>query len=356
MPHPSREMLEQIMLPAFLVKDGTVICTNTPAAQHNITTDTTISDLISIGAEEFYGFTGGKLSLALSIGGVDHPATVSVADDCYLFVLESDYDSPEMLAYALVAQNLREPLANVMASAQQLSNQAVSQDEYTRDKLADIQQNLHRILRMISNMSDSGKLVKPTFYQLKACDAVWVFDEMLEKAAALLAESGRKLEYSLPGVAVNTSLDSELLGRAVHNLISNAAKYSPAGTDIRAKLKHNGNRLVFTVENDLTPDGMQNCGNLFHKHLRQPGLESGKNGLGLGMSIVRNVAMAHGGTVLAELLDQSRMRITLTIAVRETDDALLRSPIQLPVDYSGGFDHTILELSDVLSAHLYNQL
>ena len=69
--------------------------------------------------------------------------------------------------------------------------------------------------------------------------------------------------------------------------------------------------------------------------------------MGLGMVLIRAVAAAHGGTVLVDQPEESGTRVTLTIAIRQGGDAMLRSNI-LRVDYAGEHDHTMLELSDVL--------
>jgi hypothetical protein len=71
------------------------------------------------------------------------------------------------------------------------------------------------------------------------------------------------------------------------------------------------------------------------------------------MSIVRSVAAAHGGTVLIEHPDDAGLKITMTISLVQPSDNILRSPVKLPIDYAGGHDHCLLELSDVLPDKLF---
>ncbi len=348
---PSAEMLEQLLYPAFLVKDGAVIYVNAPAAQRNIRVDASVASLICVGAEEYHNFQSGRLSLALNIENVKCPATVTIIDDCHLFVLDSDYDTPQMQAFALAAQNLRAPLSNIMASTQQLMDSDNMQDD-TKAQMIHIRRDLHRILRMVGNMSDSGRLTKESAYHMEHRDAVWVFDEILQKASALVRQSGRKLEYTLPKISVSIALDATLLERAVLNLISNALKYSPPESSVQAILTHCNNKLFFTVENNIQPENGVDRSNLFSRYLRQPGVDITGSGLGLGLSIVRKVAMMHGGTVLADLPADDRIRATITLSADPTQSNTLRSPVLLPVDYAGGHDHAIVELSDILPADL----
>ena len=81
----------------------------------------------------------------------------------------------------------------------------------------------------------------------------------------------------------------------------------------------------------------------------------GKNGIGLGLSIVRSCAYTHGGTVLTDLSDSNVFKITMSLNIRCVSDRTLRTPVQLPYDYAGSRDHTLLELSDVLSPDSYDQ-
>ena len=351
---PLAEMLEQILYPAFLVKDGTVISVNSSAAQRCIQVDTAVSSLICVGAEEYHGFTSGRLSIALDIENVKCPATVTAVDGNHLFVLDSDYDTPELQAFALAAQNLREPLSNIMASTQQLVDNDAVQDKQAKANISSIRQGLHQLLRMVGNMSDSGRLTKDSAYTMEYRDAIWVFDEVLQKAASLIRCSGRELEYSVPNISVTTAIDAEMLERAILNLISNALKYSPQGSSICAAVTHANNKLIFTVENSLQSGKGISRTSLFSRYLREPGLDITGSGLGLGMSIVRKVAMMHGGTVLAEFPADDRIRTTMTVSTKPTERNLLRSPVLLPVDYAGGHDHAIVELSDVLPSHLFD--
>ena len=92
--------------------------------------------------------------------------------------------------------------------------------------------------------------------------------------------------------------------------------------------------------------------NVFTRYQRQPGIEDSRFGIGLGMVLIRNAAAAHGGTVLIDQSQGSGTRVTLTIKVQQNPSNTLRSPV-LRVDYAGERDHCLLELSEILPAHLY---
>ena len=80
-------------------------------------------------------------------------------------------------------------------------------------------------------------------------------------------------------------------------------------------------------------------------------VEDSRYGLGLGMVLIRSTAAVHGGTVLVDHPEGSGTRITVSFAIHQ-GEATLRSP-RMRIDYAGERDHGLIELSDVLPAHLY---
>ena len=86
--------------------------------------------------------------------------------------------------------------------------------------------------------------------------------------------------------------------------------------------------------------------------MRKPALSSANAGLGLGLVIVRAAAAAHGGTVLVEQPKEGGTRVSVSFAIRTSMEPTLGSLLP-PLDYAGGKDHALLELSDALPASAY---
>lgn len=350
------QMLAQLVCPAFIVKDGIITDGNQAALHRQIQLNTDISDLICIGKDEYEAYTQGKLCLTLSIENIPCHATVTAMQDCHLFCLTSDYESPELRALALAAQQLREPLSKAMVSTDLLlPNAAVRKDPEATHYLAQVNRSLHQLLRAVCNMSDAANYTKANRSSMQVCDATSIFDEILQKAADLAAKAERKLIYSVPKQTVHCPLDEEKLERAILNLLSNAIKFTPVGSTVHADVHHSGNRLLFTVQDSGQGADRQTRNNLFSRYLREPGIEDGRSGIGLGMSIVHSVAAAHGGTVLIEHPENAGLKVTMTISLSQSADNTFRSPIKLPIDYAGGHDRCLLELSDVLPDSLFSE-
>lgn len=344
---------ELLLCPAFRVENGIVTEVNDAAVSNHIAVGTEIAAIISQGKEEYEAFTGGRLDLTVNTGV--HTCSASVISDgtSHIFCLEPEYTHPELRAFALAAQNLREPLTTAMISTNSLLPNASDADPDTKTQLQQLNRSLHQMMRVLCNMSDASQFEQSQDMQMY--DATAIFEEVLSKASAFLADSGKNLHVKLPKEPISCSCDEKMLERAVLNLISNAARFSPKGSTILAELKRQNKRLYFTVQNACDTTGSNISKNLFTRYLREPSIEDGRHGVGLGMSLVRSVASAHGGAVLLEQPNDTDFRITFTMEIKKSDILNLRSPICLPFDYTGGWDHCLLELSDVLSSDLYGQ-
>ena len=179
-----------------------------------------------------------------------------------------------------------------------------------------------------------------------------VFREIFEKAGAMLESIGIRLDYRGPETTFYSLADIQELERAVLNLLSNAAKFTPQGGHIAASLTRQGRMLRLCIQDSGSGIADSVRGSVFRRYLRQPAIEDSRYGLGLGMVLVRSAAAHHGGAVLIDCPPQGGTRVTVTLAIRQDPVSQLRSPL-LKVDYAGERDHALIELSDVLPAEFY---
>ena len=135
----------------------------------------------------------------------------------------------------------------------------------------------------------------------------------------------------------------------MYNLLSNAMKFSPAGSTITAWLTRRGRKLCLQIQ--YAGEGILPA-DLFHRYLRQNTLEDSRFGMGLGMVRVRACAASHGGTVLVNTPEGGGTRVTMTLTLRQNADDILHSPT-LRLEYTGGRDRALIELSQQLPWELY---
>ena len=92
------------------------------------------------------------------------------------------------------------------------------------------------------------------------------------------------------------------LHRLVLNLIENAVKHTPPGTNVRASTATSNGHALLVVEDDGPGIPDELGGRIFERFVRGAGDRGtpGRGGSGLGLAIVRAVAQSHGGSVALE--------------------------------------------------------
>ena len=322
------DTLELIAAPCFCVRDG-VICGRNGAAR-KLPLGDRVEPLLAAGGEAYADFTEGSLFLTLSVEGTLFGAAVERRNGLDFFLLEEAEGNPELRALSLAARELRQPLSGLFAR---------------------LRGSFQPELRLIGNMSAAASPVSHP----ELADITAVFREIFMKAQPLLERLGLELHYEGPEHSIYCLADAQELERSVLNLLSNAAKFSPGGGVIRCSLTRQNRvlRLCIQDEGSGIPDDVR--GSVFNRYLRQPAIEDGRQGLGLGLVLVRACAGHHGGAVLIDHPAQGGTRVTMTLAIRQDTGNTLRSP-RIRIDYAGERDHALVELSDVLPAELYGSL
>lgn len=341
--HDLSGILDLIIRPAFAVIDGTITYSNKAAQSCMITAGTPVAALLETGSDEYSALSSGCLYLSLQIEGHSFGASVSRMNGFDVFVLDEE-DSPSHLqTLALAARELRQPLSNMVIAADRLTP---AEGAGSKDMQL-LNQSLYHMLRLIGNMSDAARYTLNTPPRQALRDVTAVVGEVFEKAAALTEQTGITLRFSNYPESVISLTDTEKLERAIYNMLSNAIKFSDRGSLIDAKLTRHGDKLYLTVCDSGSGIADDVMGSVFSRHLRQPGIEDGRYGLGLGMVMIRSAASAHGGTVLIEKRANGGTKLTMTLAIRKDLRGNLSSPI-MSFDYAGEFDHGLIELADVL--------
>lgn len=338
--------LDYMIQPGFFVKNNIITEVNEAARGCFLSPGMELEPLLGTGLEEYRAFSGGCLYLTLTIGGQTVGASVSRREAADLFIIEQEQDDRELRSMALAARELREPLSSVMITAKSLFPLAANQeDPHTKDQAARLNRGLIQMMRILGNMSDASRYATASRQETLAITKELA--EIFEKAQAMVEHTGIRLTYEGLSESVYGLADREQLERAVLNILSNAIKFTPREGRIEAQLTRRGNLLRLTVQD--SGEGIDDAilAHLFHRYLRQLTLEDSRFGIGLGMVLIRSAAANHGGTVLIDRCEGKGTRITMTLAIRQNTDAVLRSPISR-VDYAGGHDHTLLELADCL--------
>lgn len=327
-------LLETLERPAFVACKGRIVHINQLAKKYHIQANMEISDLLKSQAHQYEAFEGGQLELTLTIGELDHPVSVQKLDGLDLFLMEKSEQSAPLQALALASQKLRIPLANLMSVIDE-SNPSANRALY----------QLHRI---VSNMSDVQRYRINRKPKLQLVDVTAFVDSIMESVIAREDSLNSKIQYTGLSASLFCMIDEEMLERALLNMISNSVK---AGSNlIQVSMSRKDNVLRLAVKDNGRSDRSIINSKLFSHYEREPGIDDHDPGIGLGMLIIQAAASAHNGAVFVDKQDDG-LSVTMNIAIT-TGGTSVRSP-GLKIDYLGGRDHVLTELSDCLQLSEY---
>lgn len=339
----NKSLLALVDRPAFYVRDDQIVQVNDAAKARLICEGDALSKYLPQIPQVYREFQNGCLFLNLMMQCSPCPACVTRQDMGDLFVLDIRTDSTSR-SLALAAVQLRQSLNTVYAALEEIP---------LEKQPAQMNQALTQMHRILCNMSDLARYSEPNAARLATTNLTSVFMETMEKCQTLLGKAGYRLHYEACD-AVFGLADREMVERALWNLLSNAAKFSGNRGKLEATMDRSGNTIRFTVRDSgdgIKPEVLQQA---FCRYLREPSFEDSRHRLGLGLALVSAVAGLHEGTVLIDQPKGSGTRVTMTMTVKPCPDHTLRSPVvSILGDYCSGFDHGLLELSDVLPAKLY---
>jgi sigma-B regulation protein RsbU (phosphoserine phosphatase) len=121
--------------------------------------------------------------------------------------------------------------------------------------------------------------------------------------------------------------------QVVSNLVSNALKHGDPGRPVDVKVHAEGSDIVLAVTNDGAPIPTDILGKLFEPFRRGSTPEPrGRRGLGLGLYIVRQIALAHGGSVAVESTVDTGTVFTVRLPFRADRGGLGEDGPSGPID------------------------
>ncbi|MFD2366266.1 sensor histidine kinase [Pseudoduganella sp. GCM10020061] len=193
---------------------------------------------------------------------------------------------------AALAHDLRTPLSNAHLAAQLI--QRASSLQQAQGLAARILQNTSRIedmaTQMLDNLLESGAAAMPL--RIEQFDMAALVAEVAEHTASFHGVDLQVLPASAHGYWCRSSLQ-----RAIENMISNAIKHGAPNTPVQLWVHLTSTRVKVSVHNDGPPIPVEMMESIFQLYLRAEQARRKSVGWGVGLSFIRHVAEAHGGSV-----------------------------------------------------------
>jgi CheY-like chemotaxis protein len=200
---------------------------------------------------------------------------------------------------ATLSHELRNPLAPILNAVQLLDMHELGEPQRAR-ALAVIQRQVLYMARLVDDLLDVSRITSGKITLQRApVKLSQVVARALETCGPLVAGRAVTVHTSATGDELVVDGDLTRLVQVVANLVNNAAKFTSAGGRIDVEIRRDGDHAVLSVRDTgigITADMLPRVFDLFTQGARDG---RGSGGLGVGLSIVRQLVEMHGGTIAA---------------------------------------------------------
>ncbi|NVM77582.1 signal transduction histidine kinase/ActR/RegA family two-component response regulator [Duganella sp. SG902] len=212
---------------------------------------------------------------------------------------EADRRKDEFLA--MLAHELRNPLAPISAGAQLLQSGHASEAAVQRTAGIIVRQ-VHHMTRLVDDLLDVSRVTRGLVTLTRApLDVARIVADAVEQAEPLLKSRQHSFEVVLPPFPLVVTGDHKRLVQVLVNVLNNAAKYTPAGGAIKLTARADGTNVKLIVSDNgigMSPELRSHVFELFAQAARNSDRSQG--GLGLGLALVKSLVELHGGSVSVE--------------------------------------------------------
>lgn len=198
---------------------------------------------------------------------------------------------------AVLGHELRNPLAPILTALELMRLSGPAQFVRERDV---IERQVRHMMRLVDDLLDLARIARGAItLRREPTELRSAVERAVEISSPLLEARRHRLELDVP-VGIWADVDRVRFAQVVSNLLTNAAKFTPPGGNVRVRARREGGEVWLEVEDDgigVEPGELET---LFAPFVQLARRDAGtQGGLGLGLSLVRDIVQLHGGTVVA---------------------------------------------------------
>ena len=221
-----------------------------------------------------------------------------------------------------VSHELRSPLSRLQAGLGVLRQNPAR----LNDMLDRLEREIRRMDDLVGEILTLAKLAaEDQPLNCQRLDLIDLVREIVDDSAFEGASKQVSVEYDGEASFV-TSVDGELIYRAVENVVRNAVKYSPPGSVVRVSSRRTSHDLELIVDDEGPGIPESALESIFQPFRRFADTSADAAGSGLGLSITKQAFERHGGRIDASRIADSGLRIKMILPITEADAVLRTMP------------------------------
>ncbi len=243
--------------------------------------------------QEILAALGRQLSLLIKNARLYEQERLNVARLQELEQMKSDFLST-------VSHEFRTPLTSIKASTiLMLSQSAETAPSETETRLLrNIDRNTERLSALVTDLLDMAKLQNGRLkLSMQPVSLSEIATDVVATMRPLTDGKGQSLELEIGSGLRLAYADRRRVEQVLNNLLSNAHRYTPKGSQIKLAIVENKTELVISISDNGPGLKLPEQERVFERFYRGP---SSKGGTGLGLAIARSLVELHGGRIWVE--------------------------------------------------------
>jgi signal transduction histidine kinase/ActR/RegA family two-component response regulator len=199
---------------------------------------------------------------------------------------------------AMLGHELRNPLSPILTATQLMRLRG---DGACAKERTIIERQARNLVRIVDDLLDVSRIARDKIVlERRPIDLAGVIAEALEQASPAIEEQAHRLEVEVPpGIVVDG--DPARMAQVFANLLTNAAKYTRRGGEIRVSATASRTRVAVEVRDNgqgIEPALLPHVFEVFVQGAQGP--DRARGGLGVGLAVARSIVAMHGGEIRAE--------------------------------------------------------
>jgi signal transduction histidine kinase len=215
---------------------------------------------------------------------------------------------------ANVSHELKTPLTSLIGFSHALVEGSLLSDAERTRAANIVNEESQRVLRMAQELLDLARVEAGSLsMQIEAVDLAGQLEQELEIVRPRARTRGLSLQMTVPDDIPPVAADPERLHQILDNLLDNAVKYTPDGAPVELVAQLSGSAVEAVISNPVGPH-RPDPDRMFDRFYRaDPSRSAAAGGVGLGLSISRELASAMKGRLWADFDEAGRLRMHLQL-------------------------------------------